>query len=101
MDLKTVCARIYYAVITAIGESKAPIAYINVRVGKKFTFSDDEFLSLFNKTKWDTVISTADLVIVHDDTLAPALRIEEISAFFDEDGKCNVYTVPLEDAIID
>ncbi len=101
MDLKSVCAHIYYAVVNAIGECKSPIAYIKVRVGKKFVFSDDEFLALFNKTKWDTVISTADLVIVHDDSLEPALRIEEISDFFDEDGKCDVFTVPEDDAVID
>lgn len=101
MDLKTVCAHIYYAVVNAIGECKSPIAYINVRVGKKFAFSDAEFLALFNKTKWDTVISTADLVIVHDDSLSAALKIEEISDFFDEDGKCDVFTVPEDDAVID
>ena len=101
MDLKTVCAHIYYAVVNAIGECKSPIAYINVRVGEKFAFSDAEFLALFNKTKWDTVISTADLVIVHDDSLSAALKIEEISDFFDEDGNCNVFSVPEDDAVID
>ena len=100
MDLKTVCAHIYYAVVNAIGECKSPIAYINVRVGKKFAFSDAEFLALFNKTKWDTVISTADLVIVHDDSVSAALKIEEISDFFDEDGNCNVFSVPEDDAVI-
>jgi hypothetical protein len=88
-------------VVNAIGECKSPIAYINVRVGKKFAFSDAEFLALFNKTKWDTVISTADLVIVHDDSLSAALKIEEISDFFDEDGNCNVFSVPEDDAVID
>lgn len=100
MDLKNMCKHIYYAVVTSAGNFTSPIAYVNVRVGRKFPFSDEEFLSAFKKATWDTVISTADLNIIRDANYEGLARIEEISDFFDEDGKCNVFTVPDEDAVL-
>jgi len=100
MDLKNICQHIYFAVVSAIGECKSPIAYINVRLGKRFPYSDDELNEAFKKAKWDTVISSADLNIYRDDTIDCLLQIEEISDFYDEDGKCDIFRVPDEDAVL-
>ncbi|MCR5126127.1 MAG: hypothetical protein K6B43_13195 [Treponema sp.] len=100
MDLKTVCMCICRTAVNTVGECKSPIAYINVRVGKKFSFSDAEFLEAFNSMKWDTAVSTADLGIVHDENLDCAVKVEKVSDFFDEDGKCNVFEVPEDKSVI-
>lgn len=100
MDLKNICQSIFFAVVSNIGENASPIAYINIRIGKKFPYSDSELISAFKEAKWDTAISTADLNIIHDETVDYQMKIEEISDFYDEDGKCNVFTVPDEDGIL-
>lgn len=100
MNLKNICQHIYYAAISATSGFISPIAYIKVRIGKRFTFTEDELLEEFDKSKWNTVISTADLSITKDDNLDCVLKIDEITDFFDDDGKCNTFVVSDEDSII-
>lgn len=93
MDLKNIYKHIFFTVISSIGEVKSPIAYINIKLGNKCTFSQEEIVNTFNELKWDSPISSADLNIENDDSLNCILKVEEISDFFDEDGNCDIFKV--------
>ena len=100
MDLKNICERIREISEKAAGGASAPVAYINVRVGRKFAFSEAEFSEAFRRAKWDTAISSADIVISRDDSLDCLVRIDERTDFFDEDGNCDTFVVPESEATI-
>ena len=101
MEIKCLCKKIFDAVSTATEQLDSPIAYINIRVGKDFPYSDEDLFSCFSKTCWDTRLSSADLNITHDEAMTDGLvKIEDITDFIDDEGKSNVYHVKPEDSVI-
>ncbi len=92
LDLSELFKKVYDVVLEATKGSLAPIAYISVRLGNGFPFSDNEIHSHFKELKWNSLISAADLTIVHDSGLtSDVVKIEEISEFMDDEGNCKVY----------
>ncbi len=90
MELKEICKRICDFSSSESKKIDSPMAYVRVRVGKDFLFGDEEFQQAFHDAKWDTEISSADIDIIRDDSFLGFLKIEELTGFFDEDGKCAV-----------
>ena len=92
MDLNLICRHIYYSVISTSKKASAPIAYITLRAGKNFPFTDAEIDEYFNRIKWNTSISTADLVILRDKKLTENyIEVEEIAEFIDDEGNGSSY----------
>ena len=83
MDLETACKKIFDIISEKTKQTDAPVAYVNVRFGKDWRFSDYETTECFNKIKWDSALSTADLNIIHDDECTDLFRVEDISGFED------------------
>ncbi len=101
MDLNHICRIIFDAVCEVSKTFEAPVAYINVTVGKNFNYSDEEFIKCFGTIKWDTSLSTADIAIKHDDSMEDAfVRIDGIAEFMDESGQSKIHPLPQEKAII-
>lgn len=82
--------------------SGAPVAYIHIAAGEDAFKSADEISRMFNRLKWDTPLSSADLDITLDSTLSSdILDIKEIEEFYDDErGSAASYAVHPEDAKI-
>jgi len=83
MDLKNICIEIFSKIYNSSKEKAAPVAEVTLRVGKDWNFSDYEMTECFNKEKWNSSLSNADLTIVHDENLDCLYKIEKISEFVD------------------
>ncbi len=93
MDLAELFKKVYDVVLNITTGSLAPVAYISVRLGNNFPYPDDMIYRYFKKLKWNTLLSAADLTLIHDSSEPETfVRIEEISEFMDDEGNCKVYT---------
>lgn len=101
MDLKAICSRICGEASRASEGMDSPVAYVRVRVGRTFPFSDDEFQKVFHDAKWDSPVSTADLDIIHEDELLHLAVIDSLTGFLDEDGRSDTILIDPESACID
>jgi len=63
MDIQNICKRIYELVLTYAEKTNAPVAYINVEAGFDFEYEDNALWEAFNKLRWDTELSSAELSI--------------------------------------
>lgn len=93
MDLNSICKEIYNFTCRATCGAETPVAYVVVKVGPEFKFSDSDLISVFDKMKWNSPISTADLEVVHDDKLKEIFKVSEIQGFVDDEGKEKIYKV--------
>lgn len=103
-DLRLVCRKIYNAAYIVAGKvfSGAPVAYIHIVAGEDAFKNADEISRMFNRLKWDTPLSSADLDITLDSSLSSdILDIKEIEEFYDDErGSAASYAVHPEDAKI-
>ncbi|WP_407426275.1 hypothetical protein [Treponema sp.] len=83
MDLESVCKDLIVTLCDMTKNDDAPVADVTLKVGKSWAFSDFETCECFNKEKWNSPVSNADLTIVHDDSLNELYRVEKISGFED------------------
>lgn len=93
MDLNSICTEIYNFTCRASCGTELPVAYVVVKVGKKFEFSDSDLIQAFDKKKWNSPISTADLVVEHDDNMKELFKVDEIRGFVDDSGFERIYKV--------
>lgn len=93
MDLNSICKEIYNFVCRATCGAESPVAYVVVKVGAGFSFSDSDLIQAFDKMKWNSPISSADLVVKHDSKMAEIFKVVEIQGFMDDDGKEKIYKV--------
>lgn len=93
MDLDSICKEIYTFTCRASCGTEIPVAYIVVKVGKNFNFNDSELVRAFDKMKWNSPISSADLIVEHDDKMEELFKVQEIQGFVDDEGKATVYKV--------
>lgn len=103
-DAGYICKKIYKAVylVRLMGKSLDPVAYIHIKAGRGSFVEANELYEQFAKIKWNTPLSTADLEISLDESLAEnALKIEFVEDFFDDEtGQTNKYPVHEEDSVI-
>lgn len=93
MDLNSICKEIYTFVCRATCGAESPVAYVIVKVGPEFSFKDSDLIQVFDKMKWNSPISSADLVIEHDSGLQKIFKVAEIQGFIDDDGHEKIYKV--------
>lgn len=103
-DAGYICKKIYKAVylVRLTGKSLDPVAYIHIKTGRGAFVEVNELYEQFAKIKWNTPLSTADLEISLDESLAEnVLKIEFVEDFFDDEtGRTNKYPVHEEDSVI-
>lgn len=93
MDLNSICKEIYTFTCRSSCGAETPVAYIFVKVGKDFKFKDSDLIQIFDKMKWNSPISTADLVVEHDSAMEELFKVTEIQGFVDDEGREKVYKV--------
>ena len=64
MNAEEISERIYKQMLPFTTEELPPVAYVSIEVGNEFQISDDEIRSSFDKRKWDTALSSAELLIL-------------------------------------
>lgn len=104
MDVSLICKKIYKAVyIVVLTEgSLAPVAYIHLRAGKNVAEYKEALQKEFDRLKWNTPLSTADLEIKIDDSLMDdTVKIDFVEEFFDDEtGLAKKYPVLADDALV-
>lgn len=89
MDIQNICKRIYELVLDYAEKTNAPVAYVNVEAGFDFEYDDNALWETFNKIRWDTALSSADLMIERKPACGKkdaSLRVVSITTFEDESG---------------
>lgn len=104
MDVSLICKKIYKAVyIVVLTEgSLAPVAYIHVTAGKNAVEYKEAMQKEFDRLKWNTTLSSADLEIKIDDSLMDdTVKIDYVEEFFDDEtGLAKKYPVLADDALV-
>lgn len=93
MNLDDICKEIFNETLDIASRTETPVAYVCVKVGKDFCFNDADLLEAFKKIKWDSPVSTADLVLEHDEKLSRVYKIHEIRCFIDDMGREQVFSL--------
>lgn len=89
MTAEEICQKIFDIALPYAQKMSAPISYINVEAGCNIPVSDEELWEAFNKLKWDTVLSSAELMIIRKPWSAGTekkLRVVSITPFEDDEG---------------
>lgn len=89
MDIQTVCKKIFELALVYAERTKAPVAYVNVEAGFNCVYDDNTLWETFNKLRWDTVLSSAELFIVRkpfSGSVDNSLRVVSITTFEDDSG---------------
>ena len=89
MDIKSVCEKIFELTLGYAERTKAPVAYVNVEAGFNCEYDDNSLWETFNKLRWDTVLSSAELFIVRKPFAGSedkSLRVVSISTFEEDSG---------------
>lgn len=64
MTVEEISQTIYTMILPFTVENMPPIAYISIEVGNDYESSNEQLTIAFNRRKWDTVLSTAELLIL-------------------------------------
>ena len=64
MDLEKICKKIFDFVIPYAEKSESPISYINIELGFSVDISENDLWETFNKMRWDTKLSSAELLLI-------------------------------------
>ena len=89
MDIQVVCKKIFELALSYAERTNAPVAYVNVEAGSNFEYDDNSLWEAFNKLRWDTVLSSAELFIVRkpfSGSVDNSLRVVSITTFEDDSG---------------
>ena len=101
MNASDIAKSIYNLVLSFDQQDCPPIAYINVSVGQNCLISDEELYEAFNKQKWNTALSCAELNIERSaDTADDNLIVTGIEDFEDENGNSEHLEFNTEEAVI-
>jgi hypothetical protein len=103
MDIQNICQRIYDVVLSYAEKTNAPVAYINVEAGSDFEYGDNALWEEFNKLRWDTELSSAELSIERKSSGASksadnTLRVVSIVVF--EDGSGDSPDIPVKNGLV-
>ena len=64
MDLEIICKKIFDFVIPYAEKNESPISYINIELGFSVDISENDLWETFNKMRWDTKLSSAELLLI-------------------------------------
>ena len=105
MDISSIAQKIFDAALPVAQSIDAPTAYVNVVAGADVPFTSKELWEAFNKKRWDTPLSSAELKIscmikTGDDEIDKKLAVVSISEFEDETGLNRVHNISPEKGTI-
>ena len=101
MDTYSIFRHIHDVAVSALPAGAYPLAYINICVGKRFPFSDEEIDDAFKKLKWNSAISTADLNIIRSSSAGDdTLEVTSMNEFVDDSGEGKTYFPQKENAVL-
>lgn len=89
MTAEEISQKIFDIALPYAQKMSAPVSYINVEAGCNIPLSDDELWDAFNRLKWDTVLSSAELMIIrkpYSPGTEKKLRVVSITPFEDDEG---------------
>lgn len=89
MTAEEICKKIFDIALPYAQKMSAPVSYINVEAGCNVPVSDEELWDAFNKIKWDTALSSAELMIIrkpYSRGTGNNLRVTSIIPFEDDEG---------------
>lgn len=99
MDLENICRKIFALALEHNAASLGPVAYVNLKVGAGFPYTDSDMWKTFNNVRWDTVLSSAELFIERlPDPADTSLRVVSLTGFEEEGAPAPV--VIIEDGLI-
>ncbi|MCM1321856.1 MAG: hypothetical protein NC041_09555 [Bacteroides sp.] len=84
MNEEEVCEAIYALVLPVSNKIPSPVAYINVKLGFDCPFAETALWNVFNKIKWNTPLSSAELFISRNSytgTPDTSVCVESLSFF--------------------
>ena len=92
MDCQNLCKSLIEAALPVAKSIAAPIAYLEISVSADLKDNIDSLIECFKKSKWDTELSSADL-IVHEDVGLPDSTIElvQLVEFEDDSRRSSVH----------
>jgi len=64
MNAEEISGKIFHLMLPFTTEDLPPIAYVSIEIGNDFEISNDEIRNSFDKIKWDTALSSAELLIL-------------------------------------
>lgn len=64
MNAEEISEKIFQLMLPFTTEDLPPIAYVSIEIGNDFEISNDEIRNSFDKIKWDTPLSSAELLIL-------------------------------------
>lgn len=105
MDSIAIAQKIFTVALPVAQQIDAPTAYINIVAGADVPFTDRELWESFNKIRWDTELSSAELKIMRMEKTSVSdtdkkLAVVSISEFEDETGLNRVHNIPPEKGVI-
>lgn len=89
MEILHICTKIFLIALPFAAKSVSPISYINIEISENLKFSNDDFWNTFNRLRWDTDLSCADLSItrIPDSSENPSkIKVASLSTFEDDEG---------------
>ena len=101
MNVEMVCKKIFDFVLPFAENVLAPISYINLEIGFNTEIDDDELWECFNKLRWDTTLSSAELFIIrkaYSGEVDKSIKIISISIFEDDENVTPV--IPVKNGLI-
>ena len=92
MDCQNLCKSLIDAVEPVAKSIVAPVAYLEISVSADFKDKIDCITDCFKKSKWDTELSSADLM-VHEDAQLPdsTIKLVQLVEFEDDSRRSAVH----------
>lgn len=92
MDCQNLCKSLIEAALPVAKSIAAPIAYLEISVSADLKDNIDSLIECFKKSKWDTELSSADL-IVHEDVGLPdsIIKLVQLVEFEDDSRRSSVH----------
>ena len=89
MDVTEICKKIFSIAEPYAQNNDSPISYINIEFGFNVGISEEELWSTFNKIRWDTILSSAELFIIRKPFIGiidNSIKVTSVALFEDEEG---------------
>ena len=92
MDCQNLCKSLIEAAVPVAKSIAAPIAYLEISVSADLKDNIDSLIECFKKSKWDTELSSADLM-VHEDAGLPdsTIKLVHLVEFEDDSRRSTVH----------
>ncbi|MCR5172934.1 MAG: hypothetical protein K6B73_08720 [Treponema sp.] len=92
MDCQNLCKSLIEAALPVAKSIAAPIAYLEISVSSDLKDRIESITECFKKSKWDTELSSADLMVQEDAQLPDStIKIVQLVEFEDDSRRSSVH----------